>query len=93
MRKMFAAATLAVCTSFTYAHAIAQVVYRPMVPRSSRVEKRSFDGSREVVYPDGRHEFYEPNGAPRGINRTCSNGGGLIVSCHYWGPNHYGGPN
>jgi hypothetical protein len=57
---------------------------------SSTTIKHS-DGSKEVITPDGRHSFYNFDGSPRGINRTCSNGGGLIVNCHYWGPNSYGG--
>lgn len=49
------------------------------------------DGSKEVITPDGRRSFYNFDGSPRGINRTCSNRGGLIVTCSNWGSNSYGG--
>jgi hypothetical protein len=50
------------------------------------------DGSKEVAYPNGRHEFYNANGAPQGINTTSSSGPGSIVNTYRWGPNSYGGP-
>jgi len=53
------------------------------------------DGSKEVVTEDGKHTFYNFDGSPRGINKTCSSSGmsAASVSCHYWGPNSYGGKN
>ncbi len=50
------------------------------------------DGSKEVVYPTGRHEFYNANGTPQGINTTSSSGPGSIVNTYHWGPNAYGPP-
>jgi hypothetical protein len=58
-------------------------------PGSTIVKKP--DGSKEVIYPNGKHEFFNANGTPQGINRTCSSGPGNIVNCHNWGPNSYGG--
>jgi hypothetical protein len=63
----------------------------PMVGKPSKTTITRPDGSKEVITPDGRHSFYNFDGTPRGINRTCSSGGGLTVSCANWGPNSYGG--
>jgi uncharacterized protein YfaP (DUF2135 family) len=73
---------------FVAAPAVAQT--RAVVGRVTSTTTVRPDGSKEVVTPDGKHSFYNSNGTPQGINRTCSSSG-LIVNCTNWGPNSYGG--
>ena len=70
--------------------AVAQVA---VVGRPTSTTITHPDGSKEVVTPDGKHSFYNFDGSPRGINKTCSSTGMGPVSCSYWGPNSYGGKN
>jgi hypothetical protein len=78
--------TAAVCsTVFDGAQAQSRVVTGTT---TTTITHRDF--SREVITPDGRHTFSNPNGSPRGINTTCSSSGILGVSCSNWGPNSYG---
>lgn len=65
--------------------------YAQIVGKESSTTIRHRDASREVITPDGRHSFYNVDGSPRGINRTCSSGPGMNVNCRNWGPNSYGG--
>jgi hypothetical protein len=85
---LIAALVSSTITVATTGHA-QNVVTRPVVGVPSRTTITSPDGSKEVITPDGRHSFYNPNGTPRGMNQTCSNGGGMIVTCTNWGPNSY----
>ena len=73
---------------FVSAPVLAQT--RAVVGRVTSTTTVHPDGSKEVVTPDGKHSFYNANGTPRGINKTCSSSG-LIVNCTNWGPNSYGG--
>ncbi len=43
------------------------------------------DGSKEIIYPDGRREHRNADGTRRGKTKVCSNGptGGNIVTCYY----------
>jgi hypothetical protein len=70
--------------------AVAQVA---VVGRPTSTTTTHPDGSKEVVTPDGKHSFYNADGSPRGINRTCSSSGMGPVKCSYWGSNSYGGKN
>jgi hypothetical protein len=85
MNRTLALVAIMVCAGLSSFETAAQIVGRTV---STTVTHP--DGSKEVIEPNGRHSFYNPDGSPRGINKTCSNGGGLIVSCTYWGPNSYG---
>jgi hypothetical protein len=82
---------IAVVSVFGFFAAFAGNAYAQAVGKPGPTTITHSDLSKEVITPDGRHTFYNPNGTPQGINKTCSNGGGLIVECHNWGPNSYGG--
>jgi hypothetical protein len=68
---------------------IAQGKTAIIVARPSSTTIQHPDGSKEVVYPNGRHEFYNFDGSPRGINRTVGIYEGNMTTT-YWGPNSYG---
>lgn len=68
--------------------AVAQVA---VIGRPTSTTTTHPDGSKEVVTPDGKHSFYNFDGSPRGINKTCSSTGTGPVRCSYWGTNSYGG--
>lgn len=90
MRSLIAVVTiLALATG----PAVAQQT-RSAVGKTTKTTTRHWDGSKEVVYPNGRREFYNADGSPRGINRTCSTSRGYLGlpgECTSWGPNSYGG--
>lgn len=85
MSRRLAFIAIVVCTALPSFEAAGQIVGRTV-----RTTVTHRDGSKEVIEPNGRHSFFNPDGSPRGINKTCSTSG-LIVSCNYWGPNSYGG--